>query len=189
MQRLPRQVVTVAPLALLTLIVVVLVTIAVRSTPSDQVARVVAPATPVAASTCPRDYSVYDGLMPTSAPGRAGLLSGAIPADFETVTFRLCVPLGVPTDEPARSRVVGERTGDVTVELMAALRQPDAEGDPKCPTYTTSSILFFLVDADGRSIRPHLPEALCGATQPSVLALIDQLPYREKTFTIPRPEK
>jgi hypothetical protein len=189
-KRLPRHVVTAAPLALLVLVVAVLVAGAVQSTRVDGVARVVAPATPVVSRSCPMYYAVYAGLGPTSpaAANRTVLVSGSIPTDFEPTAFRLCALEGTTTAEPARTRVVGERTGDVTVELMAALHRPDAEGDPSCPTFTTSTVLFFLVDAEGRSIRPHLPEALCGATRASVLEVIDHLPYNEKTFTILGPE-
>jgi len=182
-------VITVAPIAVVVLIVALLAVIVVRSDQSIASPVAIAAPAPLVSGACPADYGIYGIPRPESSTGarETDPPTGSIPAGFVPVRFRLCVIDGAASARLKGKTVVDERIGDVTPELIAALSRPDAQGDPYCPTYSVTTTLFFLVDAAGNTIRPHLPEALCGQTNADVLALIHHLPYRQTAMTIQGP--
>jgi hypothetical protein len=183
--RLPRGLITAAPMVVVVLVVATLATIAVRSGPSARWVPVIAAPAPLVSASCPTDPSVYGIPRPENSPLplETDPPTGSIPAGFMPVRFRLCVIDSVASAAVPIRWVVRERIGVVTPALITALSQPDAQGDPSCPTYTVTTTLFFLADVDGHTIRPHLPQALCGETKPDVLSLISRLPYSQITIS------
>ncbi|HEY6749482.1 MAG TPA: hypothetical protein VI357_27660 [Mycobacteriales bacterium] len=80
---------------------------------------------------------------------------------------------------------IEERADTDAVELVAALRRPDAHRPPEtvCPGVLILPPYFALVDASGTAVRPRVPRDICGQPQRQALAALQTLPFRETAAT------
>lgn len=133
---------------------------------------------------CPTRFDQYSGRSDSGAPAE-----GAIPSDFRAVSFRLCF-----VDEVAdhNAETVSDRTGKVTSGLLKALRRSDGHRSwlpfaNACSAMLALPPMFFLIDEQGRAIRPRIPRDHCNQPIESVLMRINEAEHQQRTIPLTAP--
>ena len=115
------------------------------------------------------------GRLPAPRPGD-------IPDDFEAVAVVICREAG--PDRTHGDRVVYEEArleGDVDAVIAALTRTSPTlpHGSSSCTFIYMRAPAIFLVDADGRAVRPQVPSDSCGHPSPDVLQALGALTETE----------
>ncbi len=94
---------------------------------------------------------------------------GKVPDDFLAVSVLVCTPDGTLHDAAGTwlALTASHREGDLDA-LVAALREPSAEGGGTCTSAKTTAPALWLVDALGRALRPTWPTDRCGSPSKAV---------------------
>jgi hypothetical protein len=127
-----------------------------------------------AGSSCTADFAGPSAQAPSEH-------AVPLPADFVAVAASRCqyTVRAVPGDGEYAFRLEQRVDGGLT-DLVHQLRQPNqpAKAGMACDLMLVAPVIITLIDAQGTSLVPVVPQTDCGRAQPAVVTAIQALPWR-----------